>query len=465
MARDHREVVEGGLKIKAMGNELLRAIGGRAIHPVNIRVGGFYKAPSKADLEALVPGLEEARELARKSVAWVAGLDFPDFEQDYEFVALRHPDRYAIEDGRLVSSSGLDIGPGEYEEHFVEEQVPHSTALQSRMSDGGTYFLGPMARYSLNSAQLSDVAREAAERGRPGGGVPQPIQVDHRPGGGDSLRLRRGAALDRGLRAARVARRRRCEPKAAAGTGWSEAPRGMLWHRYRLEDDGSIAEARIVPPTSQNQARIEQDLLEFVRPRVDLPDDRLQWECEQAIRNYDPCISCSTHFLKLDVRPRVEARSDDCTAPSSTDVRSRRTRRSCARSASSWNGSGACCTRWSESESNSTVTSSGRERWRRESGSESTASEIRREEPRLLSLIGIGNRFRRDDAAGLEVVRRLRWRHPPGCGADRGGGGAGLSDRGLEQRQGSARGRRGSSSGAEPGTLHRFDVTAAPLPG
>jgi coenzyme F420-reducing hydrogenase alpha subunit len=85
------------------------------------------------------------------------------------------------------------------------------------------------------------------------------------------------------------------------GTGWSEAPRGMLWHRYRLENDGSIAEARIVPPTSQNQARIEQDLLEFVRPRVELPDERLQWECEQAIRNYDPCISCSTQFLKLEV--------------------------------------------------------------------------------------------------------------------------------------------------------------------
>ena len=301
MARDHREVVEGGLKIKAMGNELLRAIGGRAIHPVNVRVGGFYKAPSKADLEALVPGLEEARELARESVAWVAGLDFPDFEQDYEFVALRHPDRYAIEDGRLVSSSGLDIGPGEYEEHFVEEQVAHSTALQSRMSDGGTYFLGPMARYSLNSAQLSGRGAGGGGAGRPWGGVPQPIQVDRRPGGGDSLRLRRSAALDRGLRAAQCRRRRRCEPKASVGTGWSEAPRGMLWHRYRLEDDGSIAEARIVPPTSQNQARIEQDLLEFVRPRVDLPDDRLQWECEQAIRNYDPCISCSTHFLKLDV--------------------------------------------------------------------------------------------------------------------------------------------------------------------
>lgn len=300
MARDHREVVEGGLKIKAMGNDLLRMIGGRAIHPINVRVGGFYKAPSRADLDTLVPALEEARELARRSVAWVAGLDFPDFEQDYEFVALRRPDRYAIEDGRLVSDSGLDIGPGEYEEHFTEQQVPHSTALQSRMSEGGTYFLGPMARYSLNSSQLSDLAREAAAEAGLGEECRNPFK---------SIVVRAVEILyacDEALRL--IASYEppdppavEMEPRASIGTGWSEAPRGMLWHRYRLEEDGSIAEARIVPPTSQNQARIEQDLLEFVRPRVELPDDRLQWECEQAIRNYDPCISCSTHFLKLDV--------------------------------------------------------------------------------------------------------------------------------------------------------------------
>jgi sulfhydrogenase subunit alpha len=300
MARDHREVVEGGLKIKATGNDLLRTIGGRAIHPINVRVGGFYKAPTRAELDALVPDLEEARELARRSVAWVSKLAFPDFEQDYEFVALRHPDRYAIEDGRLVSGSGLDIGPEEFEEHFTEMQVPHSTALQSRMSDGGTYFLGPMARYSLNSAQLSDLAREAAEEAGLGESCRNPFK---------SIVVRAVEilyAFDEALRL--IADYAPPDPpavdaaaRASVGTGWSEAPRGMLWHRYRLEDDGSIAEARIVPPTSQNQARIEQDLLEFVRPRVDLSDDRLQWECEQAIRNYDPCISCSTHFLELDV--------------------------------------------------------------------------------------------------------------------------------------------------------------------
>ena len=169
------------------------------------------------------------------------------------------------------------------------------------MSDGGTYFLGPMARYSLNSAQLSDGAREAAEAAGLGAECRNPfksilvraVEIIH--AFDEALRV------DRLLRAARAAGDGARAEGGSRDCGWSEAPRGMLWHRYRLEADGSIAEARIVPPTSQNQARIEQDLLEFVQPRVDLPDDRLQWECEQAIRNYDPCISCSTHFLKLDV--------------------------------------------------------------------------------------------------------------------------------------------------------------------
>ncbi|MGZ5419915.1 MAG: Ni/Fe hydrogenase subunit alpha [Solirubrobacterales bacterium] len=300
MARDHREVVEGGLKIKAAGNDLLRVLGGRAIHPVNVKVGGFYKAPSATELGDLAEGLKQARALALESVRWVAKLDFPDFEQDYEFVALSDPDAYAIEDGRLVSSGGLDIGAAEYEEHFTEQHVEHSTALQSRLGDGGTYFLGPMARYALSSDRLSPIAREAAAEAGLGPVCRNPFK---------SIIVRAVEilyAFDEALRLIEAYEppdppAAELEPRAAIGYGWSEAPRGMLWHRYRLTDDGSIGEARIVPPTSQNQARIEQDLREFVRPRVGLSDERLRWECEQAIRNYDPCISCSTHFLKLEV--------------------------------------------------------------------------------------------------------------------------------------------------------------------
>ena len=303
MAAEHPEAVESGLAIKKAGNDLLRVIGGRAIHPVNVRVGGFYRAPSRTELGALVPQLERASELMRDSVRWVAALPFPDFESEYEFVALRDPDRYAIENGRLVSSSGLDLAADQYEEHFVEHQVEYSTALHSRLRDGGSFFLGPMARYSLNSGRLSPLAREAAAEAGLGEVCSNPFK---------SIIVRAVEilyALDEALRL--IGSYQPPDPpasepevRAATGCGWSEAPRGMLWHRYRLEADGSIAEARIVPPTSQNQGRIEQDLLEFVRPRVGLDDDQLRWECEQAIRNYDPCISCSTHFLALEVDRR-----------------------------------------------------------------------------------------------------------------------------------------------------------------
>jgi coenzyme F420-reducing hydrogenase alpha subunit len=90
-------------------------------------------------------------------------------------------------------------------------------------------------------------------------------------------------------------------PRAGTGCGWSEAPRGMLWHRYAIDGQGTILDARIVPPTSQNQARIEQSLAAVVAEHADLPDDELQHRCEQAVRSFDPCISCATHFLRLEI--------------------------------------------------------------------------------------------------------------------------------------------------------------------
>ncbi|MGZ8687137.1 MAG: Ni/Fe hydrogenase subunit alpha [Gaiellaceae bacterium] len=300
MARDHRGIVERGLQIKKAGNAIITAVGGREIHPVNVRVGGFYRAPRPRELRALVEPLERARELALETVAWTGGLSLLDFESDYEFVALSDAHDYPLERGRLASSSGLDIAPGEYEEHFVEEHVPHSTALHSRLRDGGAYLCGPLARYSLNSARLSPLAREAAAEAGLGPVCNNPFR---------SIVVRSVEilyALDEALRL--IATYEEPErpavevpPRAGAGCGWTEAPRGMLWHRYRIDEDGTIAEAKIVPPTSQNQATIEADLRAFLADHLDLEDDPLRVLCEQAIRNHDPCISCATHFLDLEV--------------------------------------------------------------------------------------------------------------------------------------------------------------------
>src|SRR5215831_1688326 len=161
MARDHPDLVRRGLRLKKAGNRLMEVIGGRAVHPINPRVGGFHRAPERHELAALVDVLEEAREDALATLRWAAGLDYPDLEVDAELVALGAPGEYAIDRGRIVSSGGLDVEPARFGEHFAESQVAHSTALVSTL-DGRMYLTGPLARYSLGSDQLLPEVRAAA---------------------------------------------------------------------------------------------------------------------------------------------------------------------------------------------------------------------------------------------------------------------------------------------------------------
>jgi len=232
-------------------------------------------------------------------VRWAAGFDFPERERDYTFVALRHGSEYPFNEGRIVSNRGLDIAVPEYDEHFEEMQVERSTALHSRLSGGGSYLVGPLARYSLNFERLSPIAQEAAREAGLGRTCTNPYR---------SIVVRAVEVLyacDEALRIIDVYEEPGrpsipIEPCAGVGFGATEAPRGLLYHRYRIESDGTIAEARIVPPTSQNQASIEEDLASFVGGFLDLPDDDLRHRCEQTVRNYDPCISCATHFLRLE---------------------------------------------------------------------------------------------------------------------------------------------------------------------
>jgi coenzyme F420-reducing hydrogenase alpha subunit len=300
MAQRHRAAVERGLQLKKAGNQILEVVGGRAIHPVNVRVGGFYRVPTTRELAPVAERLRWARDAALETVRWVAGFDFPDFEHDHELVALRDPERYAIEAGRLVSSEGRDFGPHEFEEHVIEEQVPHSTALQARLRDGGRYLVGPLARYSLNSDLLSPLARDAAAEAGLESECRNPFRsivvrsVEVLHACDEALRL-----IDTYEPPARPFVG--VPPRAATGCGWTEAPRGLLYHRYDLDAEGIIRAARIIPPTSQNQTVIEEDLRDFVQERLDFDSHALTRQCEQAIRNYDPCISCATHFLDVQV--------------------------------------------------------------------------------------------------------------------------------------------------------------------
>jgi len=298
LAQDHPDIVKRALELKKIGNELMILLGGREVHPINVRVGGFYSVPTRKDLEPFVEKLKWAREASLETVRLVATFPFPDFEQDYEFVALRHPDEYAITEGRLVSNKGLDIDVSEYDEHFIEEHAQHSTSLRSRLKERGPYHVGPLARYSLNFDKLSPLAQQAARDAGLGPVCRNPFK---------SIIVRSVETLYACEEALRIIEEYEMpdkpavevRPRAGTGFGCTEAPRGILYHRYTIDKNGIILDAKIVAPTSQNQKIIESDVDYFVRQNVTLPDDKLTWLCEQAIRNYDPCISCSCHFLKL----------------------------------------------------------------------------------------------------------------------------------------------------------------------
>jgi coenzyme F420-reducing hydrogenase alpha subunit len=301
MAKDFPDIVQRGLRLKKIGNEIIEIFGGRAVHPINVRVGGFYKLPEKSELLPLMENLKWAREAAMETVRWSSRFNFPDFEQDYEFVALSHPEEYPFNEGRVVSNRGLDIHVREFDEHFIEEHVEWSNALHCIHKDHGPYFVGPMARYNLNFRRLRSVAQELAREVGMDGGCRNPFR---------SIMVRSLEVLhacDEAI--ALIDSYEKPEvpfvevpPRKGIGFSCTEAPRGILYHRYRIDEEGIIHDAKIVPPTSQNQKTIEQDLHHFVTPRVDLSDDQLKGQCEQAIRNYDPCISCATHFLKMDVQ-------------------------------------------------------------------------------------------------------------------------------------------------------------------
>jgi coenzyme F420-reducing hydrogenase alpha subunit len=301
MAADHGPVVQRGLRLKKAGNALMTLVGGRAIHPVNVRVGGFYHLPTIAELRDFRPTLERARDDAVETVRLVSGFEFPDLLQPQEYVALRSPHGYPLEGGSVISSAGRAFEVADFGTHVVEEHVARSNALHARLDGATSYVVGPLARYSLNHDQLGPLAREVAHDAGLGDECRNPFQsivvraVELVHATDEAL-----AIIDHwdGAPAASID----VPPRAGIGHGATEAPRGLLYHRYELAEDGTILDARIVPPTSQNQPSIEADLAVLATTILDQPEQFIRDRCEQAIRNHDPCISCATHFLKLSVR-------------------------------------------------------------------------------------------------------------------------------------------------------------------
>jgi sulfhydrogenase subunit alpha len=306
MAEHHAAEVRRGLMLQTLGNDLITLFGGRSVHPVGVCTGGFYKAPSTGSVRQILARLQAAVPDAEALVGWTASLDLPDIEQDFVCVALSHETQYPFNEGRIVSDHGLDIGIEEYEAHFRESQVPHSTALHSLLHDR-PYLLGPLARINLNRDRLPDAVSSVMDatgirfpsRNMFHSIVTRAVEIH--------LAIVEAVSLLEnytGEKSDNV----EVSPVAGTGFGCTEAPRGLLWHRYELDDDGRVKRARIVPPTSQNQARIEEDLRRSLEQfGLQRDEASLRLHAEKVIRNYDPCISCATHFLRLDVERRAAA--------------------------------------------------------------------------------------------------------------------------------------------------------------
>jgi coenzyme F420-reducing hydrogenase alpha subunit len=302
LAATNRALVERGLRMKKIGNQILEALGGRAIHPINVTVGGFYKAPRVAVLRALLPELRWALDAAVETFRWVNGFTFPALDMDYELVSLKHATEYPMNEGNVVSSGGLNLPVAEYERHFEERHEPQSTALHSVIvPEGKPYLVGPLARVNLCFDQLSPTAKREAEAAK----LQWPCRNNFKSIVARALELI--AAFEEAVRIVEEYRaelapsRAEVVPKAGEGCHATEAPRGLIFHRYRVGADGLIAAAKIVPPTSQNQGQIERDLAAYLPGVLDLDDGTVARRCEHLIRNYDPCISCATHFLRVKI--------------------------------------------------------------------------------------------------------------------------------------------------------------------
>jgi coenzyme F420-reducing hydrogenase alpha subunit len=297
------ERVSTALQMKKIGNQILKAIGGRSVHPVNACVGGWYRWPEVENLEALVPELNWGLEQAIETVRWAATLPYPELEIDYEYVALHHPEEYAILEGDILSSRIGIITEQEFESHYLERHVEHSNALHSYNDENQPYFVGPLARYNLNFEQLGDTAKTVAADV----GVEPPL---HNPYKGLIARaIETVEAYDRAIRLINVYQPAEpstipFEMQAGEGVAATEAPRGMLYHRYRINEFGFVENARIVPPTAQNLARMEADLWQLAPSVHDLPQEEATLTCEHLLRAYDPCISCATHFLTLTIEDK-----------------------------------------------------------------------------------------------------------------------------------------------------------------
>jgi len=294
-------VVNIAVKMKKIGNELVRVLGGRAIHPITTVVGGFTKLPTVEDLNYLKDMLVSLYPDLETSLKVLKTLKIPDFERETEYISIFDKDEYALYDGDLKSSDGWIINPIDYLDKIKEQVVEHSTGKHCNASRD-SFMVGSLARTNNNFSQLTDNAKTyAAELGLKSpcyntlmNNIAQFVEIVHCVD--DSIKIINNfldSGLDKDKAMVKV------KAKAGRGVGIVEAPRGSLIHDYTYDDEGRILKANLIIPTNMNYANIEKDLYALVPMIIEKSEDEIRLGCEMMIRAYDPCISCSTHFLKV----------------------------------------------------------------------------------------------------------------------------------------------------------------------
>ncbi|PNX52039.1 MAG: hypothetical protein BV456_00780 [Thermoplasmata archaeon M8B2D] len=293
MVKDHLDIVKRALMLKKLGNDIIQLIGGRSVHPVTMIVDGFTSIPSKKKFEVIRKRLVDAKKVAFETVDIFANIKIPDFTRKCEHVAISNSKSYAINEGRLKSTGGIDIDETNYRDYIFEKQKPYSTALHSYIKNRDSFMVGPLPRVNLNLKQMSDDARNTA--GNCGMKFPNynPF-VSHLARAIELVHdIDESIEIIERLPLKEEHSTHMC--KSGFGAAITEAPRGSLYHSYVLNNNGVVKKADIVPPTAHNAYNIEKDMNEFVQTIIDDPLDKITLKCEMLVRAYDPCISCSAH--------------------------------------------------------------------------------------------------------------------------------------------------------------------------
>lgn len=305
LASTHPDVVKRALRLKRLANDICGTVGGRHIHPIAVHVGGFTHLPKPDELIGLKRRLEASRADLRATVELFATLEVPSFERKTEYLSLKElgNGEYAFYDGKIVST--LKTGPTEvrdYRTRAIETVVQHSTAKHSRSENSPSYMVGALARFNNHAEQLRPAARKVA-------GLLGLKPICYNPFHNNTAQLVEcvectehaieliDTMLTRGLKEEPLV-----EPtRFGTGAGSADVPRGILFHEYELDEGGKIAGANLVIPTAQNYANIEADMRAMVPGllKAGMTKEEITLRLEMLVRAYDPCISCSTHLLKI----------------------------------------------------------------------------------------------------------------------------------------------------------------------